>query len=71
MRYLWIEDMHRNKIYKGDFIECILEDGIKISVIALHLSELLKFIQNTNLWDFKVVWNIYRNSKLRMANFIL
>lgn len=71
MEYLWFEDMYRNKIYKWDFIECILEDRTKISVIALHSSELLKFIQNNNFWDFKVVWNIYKNPKLRMANYIL
>lgn len=47
MRYLWIEDMHRNKIYKGDFINCMLEDGTKISIIALHFI-FYKLITNKN-----------------------
>lgn len=71
MKYLWIEDMYYNKIQEWDLLRCILENEREIFLIAINSDNLLKFIRSNNIWDFKVVWNIYKNIVPYKTNIVI
>ena len=68
MQYLWIKDMYKKEIYEWDIVQVILDNNDKYILKIFDEHYFRNFIEKNNIWDLKVIWNIYENPEIEIDN---